>query len=274
VKSTNLLFDSWSTQVLFQRAPPGYPPHISQGDGAPDVTGMRLNTLLGAIKSAGQAGSTWTPDQPWEVSFTTPPITAAQLRGMDVYVSLTRYQGTGFAYSSDELKAIRSFVEGGGNVLLMTNHGAPPGAPNDDWTVNDGALAGLFGVTLENYFVKGSSLVIDVLDPLKGNAPTIAAHDSCIIVPQKGVSVTTIAEFPAGWQAWSQATGYIAPPTKYFAVLAPYSAKGAGQLLLIGNSGWLGDEGSPNPAQGLAPHQSNLQFVLNCIGYLAGLTNG
>jgi hypothetical protein len=274
VKSTNLLFDSWSSQVLFQRAPPCYPAHVSQGDGAPEVTGMRLNTLLGAIKSAGQAGSTWTPNQPWEVSFTVPPITAAQLHGVDVYVSLTRYRGTGFAYTNDELKAIRSFVEGGGNVLLMTNHGAPQGNPDDDWTANDAALASLFGVKLENYFVKGPSLVIDVRDPLKGNAPTITAHDSCIIVPQKGVSVTTIAEFPAGWKAWSQAKGSIDPPTKYFALLTRYDAKGAGQLLLIGNSGWLADEGAPKPAQGLAPHQSNLQFALNCIGYLAGLTNG
>jgi len=274
MKSTKLLFDSWCSQVLFQRAPPSYPPHVSQGDGAPTVTGMRLNTLLGAMKSAGQAGSTWTPNQPWEVSFTVPPITSAQFHGIDVYVSLTHYQGTGFAYSSEEIKAIRSFVEGGGSVLLMTNHGAPPGSPKDDWTANDAPVADLFGIKLENYFVKGPSLVIDVHDPLKGNAPTIAAHDSCIIVPSKGVSVTTICEFPAGWQAWSQATGYIDPPTKYFAVLAPYSAKGAGRLLLVGNSGWLGDEGSPKPAQGLAPHQNNLQFALNCIGYVAGLTNG
>jgi hypothetical protein len=99
------------------------------------------------------------------------------------------------------------------------------------------------------------------------NNGQMTAHDSCIIVPPSGV--TTVAEFPAGWQAWSQKTGYITPPTPYFAALVPYSqTAGVGSLLVIGNSGWLADEGSPMPAPGLAPYSSNLQFALNCIGYM------
>src|SRR5450631_2431014 len=125
MKPINLLFDSWSTQVLFQRAPLCYPSGVKPGNkspnNAPVVTGMRLNTLFGAIKSAGQSGSTWQPDQPWNVSFATPPINAAQLSGIQVYVSLTRFQNEPFAYTSGELKAIQKWVEGGGNVLLMTN---------------------------------------------------------------------------------------------------------------------------------------------------------
>jgi hypothetical protein len=35
-----------------------------------------------------------------------------------------------------------------------------------------------------------------------------------------------------------------------------------GQLLLIGNSGWLADEGAPKPAQGLAPHHTKATFSL------------
>jgi len=276
MKSTNLLLDSWSTQVLYQRKPPSYPAGVKPGNkspnNAPDVTGMRLNTLFGAIQSAGQSGSTWKPDQPWKVSFTTPPIDAAQLKDMDVYISLTRFQHPPFAYTNSELKAIQKWVEGGGNVLLMTNHGPTEKAPDDDWTVNDAPLAQLFGVKLENYFVQGSSKVMSICDPVSGNAPTMMAHDACIIVPPSGVTVTTIAVFPPDWKAWSKAKGTIDPPHPYFALLVPYNAKDAGKLLLVGNSGWLGDEGSPKPAQGLAPHQHNLQFALNCIGYLAGLT--
>jgi len=134
-------------------------------------------------------------------------------------------------------------------------------------------LAQLFDVTLQNYLVKGASKEMSICDPVNGNAPTMMAHDSCIMVPPSGVTVTTIAVFPPGWQAWSQKSGYIDPPHPYFALLVPYNSSGGGKLLLIGNSGWLGDEGSPNPAQGLAPYRNNLQFALNCIGYLAGLTN-
>jgi hypothetical protein len=154
----------------------------------------------------------------------------------------------------------------------MTNHGGMLSAPKDDWTANDAPLAGLFSVTLEDYYVAldaaGSSEVITISNSsLNGSAGQRMAHDSCIIVPPSGV--TTVAEFPTGQQAWSRKTGYIAPPTPYFAVLVPYSQKtGAGSLPVVGNSGWPADEGSPMPAPGLAPYSSNLQFALNCISYM------
>lgn len=40
----NILFDSWSSQVMFQQAPPSYP----SGFDHPMVTGRRLNTIYGA----------------------------------------------------------------------------------------------------------------------------------------------------------------------------------------------------------------------------------
>lgn len=91
----NILFDSWSSQVMFQQAPSIYP----SGFDHPTVTGQRLNTILGAMKSYGLSTG-----QEWHISFTKPPITSDQLVGVDVYVSLTRYinlpvyaRGTGFA---------------------------------------------------------------------------------------------------------------------------------------------------------------------------------
>jgi hypothetical protein len=51
----------------------------------------------------------------------------------------------------------------------------------------------------------------------------------------------------------------------------PGTATGAGSLLVMGNSGWVGDYGAPNPACGLVPYESNLMFILNCIGYMGGL---
>ncbi len=275
-KTLNILFDSWSAQVLFQQAAPNYP----TGANYPKPTGMRLNTLLGAMKSIGLSSNC-----NWNVSFTNPPITAAQLAGIDVYVSLTRYQGTGFAYQAAELTAIENWVKTGGNILLMSNHGDFSLPVNsDNWTANDIPLAALFGVTLENYSVQqrgnktSTSDIMSVKNTipyLANQAPTMTAHNSCIIIPPSApATFTSIVEFPSGWNAYCSKTNKItAPPTPYFSILVPYpgGAAGAGQMLVMGNSGWTGDYGSPSPACGQIPMQNNLMFVLNCIGYLAGL---
>ena len=55
-------------------------------------------------------------------------------------------------------------------------------------------------------------------------------------------------------------------------MLVPGTGPGVGSLQVIGNSGWVADYGSPNPACGLVSSASNLRFALNCIGYLGGLT--
>jgi hypothetical protein len=139
----NILFDSWSSQVLFQQKPPHYPSDSKY----PTPTGQRLNTILGAMKSFGLSTG-----EEWIVSFTNPPITQDQLTGVDVYVSLTRYIGAGFSYQSEELNFLDVFVKQGGGILLMTNHGQfSAQVPN--WTENDVVLANLFGIKLQNYFV-------------------------------------------------------------------------------------------------------------------------
>ena len=276
----NLLFDSWCSQVLFQQEPPSYPKGISNGNGAPLVTGMRLNTLLGAIKSIGLSSRA-----PWNVSFTRPPIDASQLDGIQVYISLTRYKTPPFAYTSEELECIRDWVSHGGNILLMTNHGGFPNNRPDNWTANDAALAALFGVTLEDYSVQdfagsgaGRSILLQVQDTipyLATEAPKIMAHDSCLIVPPS-TNFVPVVEFPTGWTAYDPNTNpsppYPPPAYPYFSILIPGPAPGVGSFLVIGNSGWVGDYGSPSPACGLISSASNLRFVLNCIGYLGGLT--
>lgn len=238
---------------------------------------MRLNTLLGAIRSIGLSSG-----QPWDVAFTRPPITPEQLAGADVYISLTRYQGAGFAYQPAELDAIATWVGDGGSILLMSNHGGFPGNPGDDWTVNDAPLAKLFGVSLRNYSVQNwrsppnpSNImkVHDTVPYLANQAPSITTHNSCIIDPSSAASFTPIVSFPASWTAYDpESRAYSPPPTPYFALLVPGAAAGAGSLIVMGNSGWIGDYGSPQPACGLAPYESNLMFTLNCIGYLGGLT--
>ncbi|HEX6370329.1 MAG TPA: hypothetical protein VF006_15520 [Longimicrobium sp.] len=272
----NLLFDSWSTQVLVQQAPPSYPPPDPSAPAPPTPTGMRLNTLLGAIRSAGLSCET-----PWNVAFTTPPITSEQLEGVDVYISLTRFQGGGFAYEAAELTAIEQWVSGGGNVLLMSNHGGFPGHVDDNYTANDAPLAALFAVALQDYSVQNwnnppdpsNIMTVEATIPYLANqVPSMTTHNSCIIVPSNPENCTPIVYFPASWSAFSPKSGqYSSPATPYFALLAPYSSAAGGSMLVMGNSGWVADYGSPFPACGLVPYESNLMFVLNCIGYLGGL---
>jgi hypothetical protein len=262
----NILFDSWSSQVLFQQKPPHYPP----GSKYPTPTGQRLNTILGAMKSFGLSTG-----EEWNVSFTHPPITQGQLTGVDVYVSLTRYLGTGFAYTSDELNLVKQFVSEGGAILLMTNHGRlSDQVPN--WTENDSALAELFGIELQNYFVTSNDYMVmkvnaDLPSPLNYIANQVAgisAHDSCIIQPP--ADFVSLICFPRGATAFDYATGKtIAPPFPYYSILVPYYN---GNVIVVGNSGNVGDFGSPTPAPGLIPMENNLMFFLNCVGYLGGLT--
>jgi hypothetical protein len=223
---------------------------------------------------------------------------------VDVYVSLTRYInqpinpqkpspfGTGFSYIDSELTALENFVTQGGGLLLMSDHGAlSPTVPN--WTENDAALASLFGVTLENYFVtyvppgERGYMVMEMNPNLSGDVTHLAyliggisAHDSCIINPPPGtpgVSYIPLAMFPGGATAFDYATGTtINFPdfpsqglSQYFSILVPY---GAGKVIVVGNSGMVGDYGSPHPAPGIISLENNLMFLLNCVSYLGGLT--
>ena len=275
----NTLFDSWSSQVMFQRKPYRYP----YGVGHPQVTKKRLNTVLGAIKSYGLSTGV-----KWNVRYTNSRIRPESLENVDVYVSLTRYinqpnpppVGTGFSYGDSELAALEDFVKQGGGILLMTDHGATESIPN--WTENDSALASVFGITLKNIFVTHTDpehpdrpeYMVMEIDPdlpedlkyIANQVAHISAHDSCIMLPPP--DFIPLVKFPEGSTAYDVAIKqYIDLPNPYFSILVPY---GAGTVIVVGNSGTVGDYGSPDPAPGLISMENNLNFFLNCVTFLAG----
>ena len=284
----NILFDSWSSQVMFQRKPFRYPRGVSH----PRVTRRRLNTILGAMQSYGLSTG-----MEWNVSFTNSRITQRSLAGVDVYVSLTRFinepspppMGTGFSYKDFELRALEDFVMQGGGILLMSDHGATDKVPN--WTENDAALASVFGVTLMNIFVTdqpdpncNAYMVMEMNPDLRGDkrichdeqsisylanqVARISSHDSCIILPPP--DFTPLAMFPEGATAFDIAVkDHIPLPSPYFSILVPF---GTGNVIVVGNSGMVGDYGSPDPAPGIVNLENNLMFFLNCVSFLAGLT--
>jgi hypothetical protein len=275
----NILVDSWSTQVMVHQLPSTvyFPPTFTPG---PNYnTGVRLNTLLGAMKSFGFASPPTSSNRAWNISYTytNPPITAPQLTGQDVYVSFTRMQGTDFAYKTEELNLLQDFVNNQGkSILLMTNHGPLPSAPTDNYTQNDSALAAMFYITLlARYVTLNSYMVMDVnnqdptLQYIANQVTAIVAHDSCIIQPQPNIPFTSIAKFPIGAQSYDGSTNQWKnpPETPYFSILVP---SGLGKVIIVGNSGMIGDYGSPYPADGIIPLENNLMFFLNCVGFLAG----
>jgi hypothetical protein len=272
----NLLFDSWSVQVLDNRAASAYPPGFTPGSNMTQ-NGRRLAVILGALNSFGQ-----TTNVDFNISYTNPTnssnptITPALLGGTDIYISLTRNTLSGFVYQESELAALQAFVNSGGSILLHTNHG-PMSPTNDDYTVNDSALAGMFGVMLEPYFVTlDEYMVMDVkktIPYIYNKAPTIVSHDSCVIsVITPTVEFLSLAVFPARATAYNVITGKTTllsseKLSDQFAICVPY---GAGKVIIVGNSGCLADYGSIGQSTGLISMESNLMFFLNCVSYLAG----
>jgi hypothetical protein len=45
---------------------------------------------------------------------------------------------------------------------------------------------------------------------------------------------------------------------------------GAGRVVYVVNSGWIGDYGTGTPAWGLIPYGNNLAFILSILGWLLG----
>jgi len=275
-KTLNILFDSWSNQVMNQKQPCRYPIGVQY----PSPTYQRLNTILGAMKSIG-----FSTGVEWKAFCTKARVTREALEKMDVYVSLTRQpnipqapdQGIGFAYSNKELSALQEFVSNGGGILLMTDHGQFPEDTVPSFTESDSALAQRFGITLLNLFVTGTDMnyMLMEMDPelptefeyLSYQVQGISAHDSCAILPP--ITFTPLVLFPDAVSAYDFALDeYVPLPSPYFAILVPY---GAGNVIVVGNSGMVGDWGSTQPGPGLITLDNNLMFFLNCVGYLGGL---
>lgn len=251
-----------------------------------EETSARLNSLFGAIASEGWVkggiGGTWTQ------TILTDPISSSNLPsgGGNVLAIFTRYPftvtgstpafppGTDFSYQPSEISAIQSFVQSGGGLLLMSNHGSSPTEPAN-WSLYDAALAAAFNVTLlPAYFVGPSELMrfsggllnSGLSSTLFNQVSSIVVHDCCGVSVQQGTDFTPIAQLPL--DTVDMSGNDYSPVGQYFGVTLQY---GQGQVIVLGNSGWIADDGGcPCPAPGLLPLGSNLTFILNCLKLLGG----
>lgn len=255
-----ILFDSRGSQAQVQKQ-----------------TLARLNTLLGAISSAGYSAG-----RPWTASFSDPmrPLTA-QLEGVDVLVVLTHqravYPGlppaipadVSFEFPKKVLHGIREWVAEGHGLLLVSNHGGFNGQP-PYWPVNDIQLAREFGITIvPAAFANPGSQRADplVMVPAEGapreivhDVSTLVSHNSCGIERD---GVTVVAGIPA---TAKDTSGNRYDPADYaFCVTKPW---GKGAVIVAGNSGTAGDWGNRYPAPGMITNGNNLRWYLNCLAYL------
>jgi hypothetical protein len=258
-----ILIDSLSSQVQVQ-----FQGSLTTEQYYP-IPHRRLNTLLGAMVSGG-ASLYPAPGTEWEICYSCGPIDATQLQGVDVFFVMTHCPASdttdpAWQWSSAELSAIRAFVEGGGGLLLLTNH--------PSYMQYDAALAATFGVTLQNIFISGPGGWLTLSGDLLNQADfgpsflfgvdSLAAHDGCPISasdpPVAGCPFTWLAAYPPDANA---------PADSYFAAQVTY---GQGQVIVVANSGIVGDYGgTPAPACGGVASGSNLMFVLNCLRILGG----
>lgn len=178
-----------------------------------------------------------------------------------------------FGYSSSDLGGILSWVEAGGGLLLFVNHSDfPDQGPGPYWPINDIQLAAALGITtvfaaipLSGFVMKPSRRAPrQIIEHVR----SVQALDSGGIVVNGGPNITTstvLVPLPVGWKDSGPLNYHNADLA--FAVL--YTV-GKGNVIVIGHSGITGNAGTDWPSPGQIEVPDNLQFLMNCVAYLAG----
>jgi hypothetical protein len=257
----NVLFDTMGAQVQIHNA-----------------TGVRLTTLYNALNALSYT-TTFT-------DYTTP--ISAQLANADVLVILTHQfsqqpayppaipETTSFEFPEADLTGIPEWVQAGGGLLLISNHGESGAPPY--WPVNDIVLAQQFGIKIVPAFfslpTSGlTEMVMSPPSPLQlppppppprklGALSNLQAWDSCGIAPGAGRVI-----YPLPSNAVDSSGNNYKPADYAFAVSYPH---GSGNVIVAGHSGIAGDNGTGWPSPGEIASGCNLTFLLNSIRYLGG----
>lgn len=207
-----------------------------------------------------------------------------------------------FSYSSDELNGFQKWVYDGGGLLLFVNHSAfknnrdPLPSQGPFWPINDIQLAAAlgittvfasFGLTLPNG--QADTMYPDPAAPsaIIANVRAVQAWDSGGILPpsatlfRKASKGATLIPLPGGCVSdgcqSSGAGGAIdRSGLDYDSSRLAFAALylfGKGNVIVIGHSGICGDDGTNWPSPGQIGAIDNLQFLMNCVAYLATTRN-
>ena len=223
--------------------------------------GKRLADLFGELES----------------SFGSPPslldsLEAPGLADLDVLLLTTRTSPV----SDADQDGLRRFVERGGGLLILSNHGDWPGHNPHDCTQHDRAIAQLFGVSIDCAWfrmpdaltcVSGSNLNTDhpinaTIDATGHTMETVVFNNCSAVTATTG---DWIARIPP---SAVDERGGLSPDGRAFAVAVPFND---GRVVVMADSGFIGSSGTQTPGPGLLDQGSNRLFVTSAIQWAAGL---
>jgi hypothetical protein len=230
--------------------------------------GRRLADLLAALAAAPGFRVAFSPSA---------PLTAGVLKGRDVLMLTTRKKADA-DYAEAEIASIQGFVQRGGGLLLMSNHGDIPGRPYPDLTASDARLAGRFGIEIENAFfastewgraveIREESLSHDhpVLRGIAAANPvrSLVINNCSSIRPGAGVALAFLPETMLDHRDGRS------PRSRCLAVALDQRASG-GRVVVTADSGFIGSEGTTFPGTGLIAMGDNRRFIVNILLWLGG----
>lgn len=218
----------------------------------PEVKGRRLNAFLGILAEIG--ATRWTPG----------PLLDPALRDAALLVVPTRIR----PFAKEELDAVEAFVGAGGALWLLSNH--------HPYHEHDAPLARRFGVVLEPTFfhtpksltpIEGRFLAGHaILTGPAGPVRSIVTNTTCSLAPSAAAPVAFLPE------AMTDRLGGPPPGGRLFGAALDARAgspdRSGGRVLLLADSGFLGDAGSTVPGTGLVEEGDNRVFIRNAVAWL------
>lgn len=185
---------------------------------------------------------------------------ASEMDEIDVIVTGSRLK----AFTEDELLALVRFAETGGGILIMSNHGAPIDAPND-FTRYDRALVAKFDIDLEctafSDAARSRAVPVSVEHPITRGIRELSINNCSSLVSAERPSVIDI---PTGWR---DPLAGMDPHGRAIAIAINQGIEG--RVLVLSDSGFMGDEGTRSPGPGLIHEADNRNFLTNVFSWLA-----
>lgn len=178
-----------------------------------------------------------------------------------------------FQYSENELNDIQEFVNRGGSLLLMSNHSDTSRNPTD-WREEDNRLSEKFNIKLDQtcFTIRGTltGLLTNFDNP---TYPIVKGIDT--IVVNNCFSISGSGGFPVAFlnESMKDAGPYGQNPhNKVFAYAIDrkeiQDGIYSGRVIIVADSGFIGEVLTTRPGPGLIECGDNYQFVVNMIQWL------
>jgi len=204
-------------------------------------------------------------------------ITRKDLKNFDLLISTTRCKKK---YSKTEIKRIYNFVQRGGGLLLMSNHGDRPNKNLPDTRKFDKELASRFKVEVENTVFKNplprvkttlTSKVFNNSHPIiKGfdNNPvySIVINNCSSIKKNIGTPIVSLSD------EMEDNRNKFSHKDRFFAISldekSELDTKIKGRVVITADSGFIGTRCTDRPGPGLINEGNNSIFIKNILLWL------